>query len=91
METLKSDYLRPTSKEDYNSTMIPNIEPISHSQFAQDTFLDRMVFKEKIKEGFFLEAGADDFVLHSNTLWFEKKHGWTGALVEANPVRYPKG
>ena len=91
LDTLRSDYLHPPSKEDYNLTMIPNNEPMSYSQVAQDTFLDKMVFKEKVKEGFFLEAGAIDFVTHSNTLWFEQKHGWTGALVEANPVIYPKG
>lgn len=35
--------------------------------------------------GFFIEIGAFDGVHHSNTLWFERKHGWHGLLVEANP------
>ena len=63
----------------------------SYSQFGQDTFLDKFIFKEQVKDGFFIEAGADDFVEDSNTLWFEMKHGWTGALVEPNPIRFPKG
>ena len=63
----------------------------SYSQFGQDTFLDKFVFKHKVKEGFFIEAGADDFVEHSNTLLFEMKHSWSGVLVEPSPIRYPKG
>ena len=38
-----------------------------------------------------MEAGADDFVEHSNTLLFEMKHSWSGVLVEPSPIRYPKG
>ena len=36
-------------------------------------------------KGFFIEAGAGDGELLSNTLHFEMKHGWTGLLVEPNP------
>jgi len=32
--------------------------------------------------GFFIEAGANDGISQSNTLFFEKYHGWTGLLVE---------
>lgn len=38
-----------------------------------------------IKNGFFVEAGASDGVNQSNTLFFEKEHGWRGLLVEAIP------
>ena len=34
---------------------------------------------------FFVEAGACDGELISNTLYFEVKHNWTGLLVEPNP------
>jgi hypothetical protein len=44
-----------------------------------------------VKNGFFIEAGADDFELHSNTLLFELEHNWTGILVEPNPTIFPKG
>ena len=34
---------------------------------------------------YFVEAGACDGELISNTLYFEVKHNWTGLLVEPNP------
>ncbi|XP_023349333.1 uncharacterized protein LOC111718073 [Eurytemora carolleeae] len=44
-----------------------------------------MVYKNKVKNGFFIEAGAADCSL-SVTLPFEDKLNWTGLLVEAVPV-----
>jgi len=88
---LQSDYLHPPSAEGYNLSMIPSTEPQSYSHSGQDIFLDKFVFKGQVNEGFFIEAGADDFVVGSNTLWFEMKHQWTGVLVEPNPTRFPKG
>ena len=90
MVTLKQEYLQPPSKEEYNTSMI-TMDLLSHSQYDQDIFLDEFVFKGNVKEGFFIEAGADDFVLNSNTLMFELKHKWTGVLVEANPIRFSMG
>ena len=45
-------------------------------------FLDRVLFKSKLTDGFFIEAGADDLVTDSNTLFFEMERGWTGILIE---------
>ena len=36
----------------------------------------------------FLEAGAFDGELLSNSLLFEMKKGWTGVLIEPNPVAF---
>lgn len=36
--------------------------------------------------GFFLEAGALDGYYQSNTFFLERDLGWTGLLVEPNPV-----
>lgn len=36
--------------------------------------------------GFFIEAGANDGVSQSNSLFFEKYYGWRGLLVEPLPV-----
>lgn len=55
----------------------------SWSQYGQDTFVDK--FLDGKRSGFFLEIGGYDGELHSNTLFFEKKRGWDGLLVEANP------
>ena len=35
--------------------------------------------------GFFVEAGANDGLAQSNTLYFERHHGWSGLLVEPIP------
>jgi FkbM family methyltransferase len=35
--------------------------------------------------GVFVEAGAYDGYLSSNTYWFERFRGWTGVLIEALP------
>ena len=42
------------------------------------------LFKNK-KNGFFIEAGAYDGEIYSNTLKFEMDLNWTGLLVEPNP------
>jgi FkbM family methyltransferase len=38
--------------------------------------------------GFFVEAGANDGYLQSNTYYFERFKGWTGVLVEPVPELY---
>lgn len=39
----------------------------------------------KFKKGFFIEAGANDGIAQSNTLFFEKYHDWKGILIEPIP------
>ena len=60
------------------------------SQFKQAEFLEKVIFKD-LKNGFFVEAGADDFLFGSNTLLFEEKYNWTGLLVEPIPFRFKLG
>lgn len=38
------------------------------------------------RDGFFIEAGANDGVAQSNTLYFERYLGWRGLLVEPIPA-----
>ena len=57
----------------------------------QDQFLDEFIFKEKVKDGFFVEAGADDFLFDTNTLLFELLHGWTGLLIEPMAMQFEEG
>jgi FkbM family methyltransferase len=38
--------------------------------------------------GTFIEAGANDGIRQSNSLYFEMKRGWRGVLVEAIPALY---
>lgn len=37
------------------------------------------------KRGFFLEISVHDEKYLSNTFWLERKHDWTGLLIERNP------
>ena len=53
-----------------------------YSQVNQDQLVYKIFPK---KQGFFLEMGAFDGKKFSNTLWLERKHNWTGLLIEANP------
>lgn len=55
----------------------------SFSQSFQDLFV---CWKLKHKKGgIFVEFGADDGILNSNSLLLEKKYNWNGILVEPNP------
>lgn len=54
-----------------------------HSEYGQDRWLAERVFGER-REGVFVEFGALDGLLHSNTLFFEGERGWRGLLVEGN-------
>ena len=60
------------------------------SEYQQDLFLDKFIFKG-LRNGFFIEAGADDFMTASNSLYFEEKYNWTGLLVEPVPLRFKLG
>ena len=63
---------RNPKPQGYNETVIKpdpkNLSSYYYSQYGQDAFLEEFVFKKKLKEGFFVEAGAGDGVLDSNTL-----------------------
>ena len=61
-----------------------------NSEHQQDMFLSEIIFKQ-MKNGFFIEAGADDFLKSSNSLYFEEKYNWTGLLVEPVPTRFKLG
>jgi FkbM family methyltransferase len=52
----------------------------SRSQLPQDLFVTYFL-KEK-QNGFFVEFGATDGVLRSNTLLLEQEYGWKGILAE---------
>lgn len=51
-----------------------------YSQLGQDLWiLEQTNFQ---KNGFFLDIGANDGLLHSNTYLLEKEYGWRGVCVE---------
>jgi FkbM family methyltransferase len=56
---------------------------ISHGQILQDLWV---AFELDLQpRGYFVEFGAHDGSLHSNTKLLEDRFGWTGLLVEPNP------
>lgn len=56
----------------------------SQSQILQDLWV---LYKTREKHGgFFVEFGACDGILLSNTLLLERDFGWSGILAEPNPV-----
>lgn len=55
---------------------------MSHPATKQDQWVIEQTRKERLGPGYFVEAGADDGLHHSNTLLLES-HGWRGVLIEA--------
>jgi FkbM family methyltransferase len=50
--------------------------------FGMDRRLDEIIDRDG---GFFIEAGANDGYMQSNTYWLERFRGWRGLLVEPMP------
>ncbi len=70
------------------NTVAPNLTAInlqrrSSSQLGQDIWaLERLGYK---RGGYFVDVGAMDGILASNTLMLERDFGWTGLCAEPNP------
>lgn len=60
---------------------------IYYSQSGEDECLYLNYFKDK-KNGSYIELGALDGVLYSNTKYFEDIHNWTGILIEPHPLKF---
>ncbi len=52
-----------------------------YSQYTQDEFLEKNVFKG-FKNGIFVDVGAHDGKCINNTLYFEEQHQWKGINIE---------
>ena len=59
-----------------------------YSQFKQDQFVYENYFKNK-QNGFFIDIGAYDGEIDSNSLFFENL-GWEGICFEPNPTMFEK-
>ena len=81
--------LKKSFEEINISTKIINIEDLlshfskkykdSKAQLLQDLFVDHVLNKEN---GFFVEVGACDGLVHSNSYYLEKNKKWNGILCE---------
>ncbi len=56
----------------------------SYSQLLQDLWV--LYMTQEQRNGFFVEFGACDGKVLSNTLLLAKKYGWRGILAEPNPI-----
>jgi FkbM family methyltransferase len=59
---------------------------MSYSQLGQD--LKVLQFYNNKTDGFFIEIGASDGILFSNTYLLEKKYNWKGICVEPLPEKF---
>ena len=58
--------------------------------YASLNSLDRKIEKYLPRNGVFIEAGANDGLNQSNTLFLARKHGWSGILIEPVPRLYSR-
>jgi FkbM family methyltransferase len=58
-----------------------------YSQCEEDCFLNTNLFKNK-KNGIYIELGALDGILYSNTKFFEDTLNWKGILIEPHPDKF---
>ncbi|MEM9058372.1 MAG: FkbM family methyltransferase, partial [Pseudomonadota bacterium] len=65
----------------------PTTRPVSYSQARQDLFF-ALLFGER--PGTYVDVGARDGVIISNTYALEKHYGWTGVCVEPHPGSFAK-
>ena len=61
-----------------------------NGQIGQPKFVNNKIFKNKVKKGFYVEAGAYDGQKFSNSLFYEVEKGWDGLLVEAHPEAFAR-
>jgi FkbM family methyltransferase len=61
--------------------------PKYFSQCGEDAYMNINYFKNK-KNGVYMELGALDGVLYSNTKFFEDHLGWKGILIEPHPIKF---
>ncbi|MCL4132452.1 UNVERIFIED_CONTAM: hypothetical protein GTU68_020479, partial [Idotea baltica] len=87
-EYLKSAYLHPPSREEYNLSTDPIYKNQRHA-FSWN-FIHRHLISLFGNQtgGFFVEAGALDGEFLSTSLYFEQNLNWTGLLIEPNPDSY---
>lgn len=89
LQILQRNFLEPPSSLPYN------LSASSWSGGGRD-FSWPWIHKHLVKlfgeqrGGFFVEAGALDGEYLSNTLWLERRQGWTGLLVEPDEESYKR-
>jgi FkbM family methyltransferase len=63
-------------------------DPRFASQYGQDHYIWEHLLGARNEGGVFVDIGAYDGVTFSNTAFFERVLGWTGLLIEPNPIAF---
>ena len=82
---VKNELLIQPPKNNIPYNFSKNLQDVDVSGQGQPQKINQEIFQDLIKDGFYIEAGAFDGELRSNSLFFELKKGWNGLLVEPNP------
>ena len=61
-----------------------------YSQQDEDKYIIQYLLKEKITDGVYLEIGACDGILYSNTKTLEDHFNFKGILIEPQPFFFEK-
>ncbi|XP_064104041.1 uncharacterized protein LOC135213872 [Macrobrachium nipponense] len=95
LRLLREKYLSPPSTSAPNLMLGKDIQDENNYNVYRTSFQSWIRINGILKAlfsdqppGFFLEAGALDGEFISNTLHLEHEFGWTGLLIEADPVLY---
>ena len=83
-------YKAPRSSHQNYCTDILHGRRKSEAQFQQDLFLFNNIFKYwpmEGKKGFYVDSGANDAVLISNSYFFDVCLGWDGLCVEVRSCK----
>lgn len=86
--SVRATYLNPPSTLPYNLSTDPLYLKVKHAWGWHAIHKQLTTLFRHQPPGFFVEAGALDGEKLSNTLWLEQHHGWTGLLLEPNPVSF---
>jgi len=71
----------------FTETVCASQSTVFCSQASQDVFVYTLLYcvEKKSDQGYYLEIGAADPIITSNTCFLEKKLNWEGASIEINP------
>jgi FkbM family methyltransferase len=57
-----------------------------HAQHNEDRWLEANWTRLRLPtHGVFVDVGASEGVIESNTVWLERERGWTGICIDADP------
>ena len=85
---IKNELIQKPEDNDIAYNFSKPVEDLDLVGEGQAIVINSRIFKDRIKNGFYVEAGAFDGEHASNSLYYEMVHGWKGLLVEPNPDAY---